>query len=306
MMRKRLASLALIWLFSAPALADYSGPPNGSNAINQSWSLSGSAALNNQNSIIITDDTLPCAFCTTFYIKHSFGGATTRGTQTGYFSWMIQTTANTGTGATDAVGVAGIGQSNVGDGGTGLTSLTSKGAYFGANFIARNSGTNVRVVVATEDDVETQTASSSQYSFGHSVVNFEAVQGTALDVAYVIYSGGSVGAAGGAGPWGPGIGYHTGISFAEILGNGLPPVDSGATLLSGHLESLATINAAIGIDLTNFTFSGAAFKSNLFSVTQTGNVFAIDYWGNGHQGLTCAAGTPTASFATFGGIVTHC
>jgi hypothetical protein len=238
--------------------------------------LNGTATLLNVNQILIASDTLPCAFCTDFYIQHYFGGSSARGAHEGIFSWVIQTTPNSGSGGgtgTIAIAATFIGQSNAGDGGTGVTTGTSLGTYFGINPIGRNAGTNIEEVTAVEDDLQTTAGSSAQYAFGHAITNFEAAQG-AFDSGLVFYSGGSVSASGGAGPWGPGVGFHNGISFAELSGNGLPPVDSAATLFSGHLETLSTINAAYGIDLRNFTFSAFAFASNNFFVNQSGYLSA--------------------------------
>ena len=256
----------------------------------ENLALGGTATLLNVNQILIASDTLPCAFCTDFYIQHYFGGASARGAHEGIFSWVIQTAPNTGSGTTVGIAATFIGQSNLGDGGSGVTTATSKGTYFGVNAIGRNAGTNVQEVTASEFDLQTTGASTAQYAFGNTLVNQEAAQGSGLDAALAIYTGGSTAASGGAGPWGPGLGFHNGISFAELSSNGLSPVDSGATLIGGHLETLSTINAAYGIDLRNFTFSGAALISNDFSVTQAGFLTAVN------EKLTgLVTGTPAAS-----------
>ena len=254
--------------------------------------------LLNLNQINIASDTLPCAFCTDHYIQHYFGGATARGAHSGYFAWLIQTLDNSGAGVTNNTAGTFVSQANTGDGGTGVTTATSKGAVIATNPVARNAGTNLQIVNAAEDDLQTTAGSTAQYTFGHSIANFEAAQG-AFDSALVIYSGGSIAAAGGSGPWGPGIGFHNGISFAELSGNGLSPVDSGATLFSGHVETLGTINAANGIDLSNFTFSGSAFKSLNFNVSQTGTVFATNYYLNGALFLNGATGAAMLTKKTF-------
>jgi len=224
------------------------------------------------NTFNTTSDTEACAFCVDIDVEHYYGGAPYRGARTAVLGFNIQTAANTGTQATYGVGVEGIGQGNSGDGGTGVTLTTAKGFYYGANMIARNNGTNVAAVIATENDVQTTSASSQFYSFGDYVVNFEAVQASGLDAGFVVTAGPMVGADHGSpNPWGPGIGFHNAISIAETAGAGLPPIDSNGTILSGHLETLSTIHAAYGIDLRNFTISVAAFWSNGFEVDGSGN-----------------------------------
>lgn len=248
--------------------------------------LTGSASLGYWNSINIGSDDVPVDFSADFYIEHHYGGATKRGARAGVFGWMVQDSANSGTGSTHAVGIEGIGQSNVGDGGTNTTEAGSKGGYYGANLIGRNAGTNVHLVTALECDTMSTGSATTRYQFGIANANFCAAQADVLDAAMCIYSGGEIAAAGGSGPWGPGIGFKYGIVFGELSGNGLVPISSDGTLFCGYVESLSTIDAANGIDLTNFTFSGSAFKSNLFSVSQTGLVFSQGLWVNGDQVVT--------------------
>jgi hypothetical protein len=101
-------------------------------------------------------------------------------------------------------------------------------------------------------------------------VSFNAVQGPSNDSAIVIYSGNLSPSNGNT--YGPGVGFHNGLCFAEIASTGRPPVDSSATLIGTHLETLSSFAAANGVDLRNFTFSNLAFASSGFYVDGFGNV----------------------------------
>jgi hypothetical protein len=280
------------------------------NLFNINSTLTGNIGLGYNTNISISSDNAYCAFCVDLWNLHYWGGSSPRGARVGLYGVQVQTAPTSGAGTTVSVGVAGIGQSNTGDGGTSLSNTGASGTYFGANFIVRNDGTNVYNIMGVENDVETKVGSSARYSFGSASVNFEAVQGSVADAGFVVYSGGQISSSLGGGPWGPGVGFHHGILFAELAGNGLVPIDSAGTVLGTHLESLSTIPAAEGIDLTGFTFSGSAFKSNLFSVSQGGVVFAVSYYANGVQGLTAtktvrdAAGTGTCTLQFTGGLYT--
>jgi hypothetical protein len=281
-----------------------------SNLFNLNSTLTGNIGLAYNTNLSISSDNAYCAFCVDLWNLHYWGGSSPRGARVGLYGVQVQTAPTSGAGTTVSVGVAGIGQSNTGDGGTSLSNTGASGTYFGANFIVRNDGTNVYNIMGVENDVETKVGSSTRYAFGSASVNFEAVQGTSADAGFVIYSGGLINSSLGGGPWGPGVGFHHGILFAELAGNGLVPIDSTGTVLGTHLESIATIPAAQGIDLTGFTFSGSAFKSNNFSVSQGGVVFATNYWANGVQGLSTtktvrdAAGTGTCTLVFTGGLLT--
>lgn len=251
-------------------------PP--ANSLNQglviNQSVAGTASIANWNALNITADTVPGSFLCDWNLTHSWGGASTRGSRVGFFSWLIQTSANSGSGTTAATAVCGISQTNSGDGGTGTTGTTAKGTYFGGNFVARNSATDIYEIVGAEFDLESASGSSAYYSFGASLVNYESVQGS-VDAGLVLYSGGQIPASGSGGPWGAGVGFHNGILFAELGNNGLAPIDSSGAVLSTHLESLSTISAAKGIDLTGFTFSGNAYASTGFSVSGTGKTLTL-------------------------------
>jgi hypothetical protein len=79
------------------------------------------------------------------------------------------------------------------------------------------------------------------------------------------------------------------------------------TLIGADATALASraYAAAYGVDFSNVAFSVAAFKSNAFSVDGAGIITGSAYKTGATAGVTCA-GAPTASFASTGGIVTHC
>lgn len=254
-------------------------------ALNLTQTMSGSATLYNWNALTTTSDTQGCDFCTDFNITHMFGGAIHRGAHENIFSWSIQTSPNSGSGTTVGIGITGIGQTNSGDGGTGTGNATAKGTYFGANFIGASSATNVYETIGAEFDLQTTGTSTQRYGFGLSSVNIESTQAAVADAGIVFYSGGPIAAAGGGGPWGPGVGFHNGILFAELGNNGLVPIDSSGSVLSTHLETLSNIPVSYGIDLRGFAVTNCAFASTNFCVTGAGQVTA--------QNLTISATTTT-------------
>jgi hypothetical protein len=240
--------------------------------INQS--LSGSAGATNWNSINISSDNVAGAFLCDLNLTHSFGGSAATGGRCGYFGWLIQTAATNVSNSIRAYeGMTGVAQSNSGDGGTN-TGAGALGAYYGANFIGRNGGINVYEVNGVELDVMTTSGASQKYVFGLAVANYCATQGAVTDAGVIIYSGGSIAASGGSGPWGPGVGFKNGILFAELESNGRVPISASGTVLGASVTSLSNIPVTNGIDLRNFSISGQAFASNGFGVDGSGNLFA--------------------------------
>ena len=209
-------------------------------------------------------------FSNDFGIVHLYGGSSLTGNPNGIFEWLIQTAASSASNTfRDYVAVAGISDTRSGDGGTN-TGAGALGSYFGMNAQVRWSATNLAGTTAMEFDNYGSAAGTTKYNWGLNIVSFNSVQGASSDAAVIIYSGGST--TSDSITYGPGVGFHQGISFAEISANGLSPVDSGATVIGTHLETLTHFNAATGIDFTKFTFSGNAWQSNNYSVTQGGFV----------------------------------
>lgn len=240
-------------------------------ALNLTQTLSGSATLYNWNTLTTTSDTQGCDFCTDFNVTHTFGGATHRGAHEGIFSFTIQNAPNSGSGTTVNIPLTAVGQNNTGDGGTGLGFGQTQGSVFGGNMVMRNGGTNMSFVNGMEVDNMSTSGSSARISFGVSSANFESVQGSSEDAAFVAYSGPLQPANSGGGPWGPGVGWHTGILFSDI-DSSLPPLDSGATVLGTYLGVLSNIPVAWGIDLRGFSVANCTFASTKFCVDGSGRV----------------------------------
>jgi hypothetical protein len=194
-----------------------------------------------------------------------FGGTTVTGAREALLGYLFQTAA-TGASNTfrDYVGGVFISETSSGDGGT---LGAEQGAYFGGNSQSRLNAGAAHILNATahEFDVYNASGCSVKWNWGINVVSFNAVQGSSNDSAIVIYSGNG-------NTYGPGVGFHNGLCFAEIASTGRPPVDSGATLIGTHLETLSSFAAANGVDLRNFTFSNLAFASPGFYVDGFGNV----------------------------------
>jgi hypothetical protein len=214
-----------------------------------------------------------------------FGGTTVTGAREALLGYLFQTAA-TGASNTfrDYVGGVFISETSSGDGGT---LGAEQGAYFGGNSQSRLNAGAAHILNATahEFDVYNASGCSVKWNWGINVVSFNAVQGSSNDSAIVIYSGNLSPSNGNT--YGPGVGFHNGLCFAEIASTGRPPVDSGATLIGTHLETLSSFAAANGVDLRNFTFSNLAFASPGFYVDGFGNVVT-----------PLVAGNPGATYLT--------
>jgi hypothetical protein len=201
-----------------------------------------------------------------------FGGAGVSGAREALLGYTYQTALTSISNPfRDYVGGVLIAETSSGDGGT---LGGEQGAYFGGNSQSRLNAGAVHVLNATahEFDVYNAAGCSLKWNWGINIVSFNAVQGSSNDAAVVIYSGNLTASNGNN--YGPGVGFHNGICFAEIDATGRPPVDSGATLIGTHLETLTSFGAANGIDFRNFTFSNYAFASPGYYVDGFGNVAA--------------------------------
>jgi len=264
------------------------------------------------NTWTVTADQSQCAFCNQLYMIYYYGGATSRGDRNNIWAATVQTAPNsdaTHTQTTTAVGLGGFSFTNSGDGGTGLTLGTASGTYFGGNLVAASNGQNVYELSGVEVDVWVNSAATQRYLFAVSAANFAASQGSALDAAYEVHSGGQLCASLclGGGPYGPGVGFHTGLVFAEI-GNGAVPLDSGATVIKGYVETLANIPVAYGFDGRAFAFSQAFLTccGGAFKVDGAGHATAAAYTVGATAGVTCGPAAPTSAFHVIGGIVVAC
>jgi hypothetical protein len=214
-----------------------------------------------------------------FAVFHQFGGSSVTGGRNGGLFWVQQTAPTSASNGTrDYCGITAIGDAQSGDGGTNFVtfggSAGAKGATFGANFITRVGGTSTHFllgVAGLEIDDENTSSVSMAYNFGLAIASFHATQGNNVDAAIAIYGNGETSDSIGN-TYGPSVGFRTGISFAEIGGQGLSPISSNGTVLGTHVETLSFFNAQTGIDLTSFVFSGNAFQSTGFAVAQSGAI----------------------------------
>jgi hypothetical protein len=199
-----------------------------------------------------------------------FGGTSVTGAREAFLGYLYQTNATSSSNPfRDYVGSVFIVETSSGDGGT---LGAEQGAYFGGNSQSRLNAGAAHVLNATahEFDVYNAAGCTVRWNWGINIASFNAVQGSSNDAAIVIYSGNSAPSNGNT--YGPGVGFHNGLCFAEIAATGLPPVDAGATLIGTHFETLATFNAAYGVDLRGFTFANWAFASHNFHVDGVGNI----------------------------------
>ena len=202
-----------------------------------------------------------------------FGGGAVTGAREALLGYVFQTDATSASNTfRDYVGGVFIAETSSGDGGT---LGAEEGAYFGGNSQSRLNAGAAHVFNATahEFDVYNAAGCSVKLNWGINIVSFNAVQGSSNDAAIAIYSGNLSPSNGNN--YGPGVGFHNGLCFAEIAASGRPPVDPGATLIGTHLETLSSFAAANGIDLRNFTFSNYAFASPGFYVDGAGNIIAL-------------------------------
>ncbi len=202
-----------------------------------------------------------------------FGGTAVTGAREALLGYVFQTAAtSTSNTFRDYVGGVFIAETSSGDGGT---LGAEQGAYFGGNSQSRINAGAAHILNATahEFDVYNAAGCSLKWNWGINIVSFNAVQGSSNDAAIVIYSGNFSPSNGNN--YGPGVGFHNGLCFAEIASTGRPPVDSGATLIGTHLETLSSFAAANGVDFRNFTFSNYAFASPGFYVDGAGNIIAL-------------------------------
>jgi hypothetical protein len=222
-----------------------------------------------------------------------FGGTAVTGSREALLGYSYQTAAtNASNTFRDYVGGVFIAETASGDGGT---LGAEQGAYFGGNSQSRlNAGaSHILNATAHEFDVYNAPGCSLKWNWGINIVSFNAVQGSSNDAAIVIYSGNLAPSNGNN--YGPGVGFHNGLCFAEIDSTGRPPVDSGATLIGAHLETLSSFAAANGVDLRNFSFSNLAFASPGFYVDPFGNVLTNVVGGYPGGTYLTLQSTPTVS-----------
>lgn len=213
------------------------------------------------NYINITSDNVAVSstnFGYGFEINHTYGGAATTGGRNsfGVFSKLSSPTSPTNPNR-NYVGSILQSEAFSSDNGTD-TGANAKGAIFGFNPVAKlhNGATNFLELTAGEANVSAQTGSSVKYKNVISLVgtSSDAVQGAVYDTKLAISD--QAGA----------VGSNNAILIGNM--NGQAPVVSGGTLIA----TTGSATVTNGIDLSSYTYTGNAFKSNAFTVDGNGNV----------------------------------
>tara|TARA_R110000803_G_scaffold200807_1_gene265393 strand:+ start:270 stop:1520 length:1251 start_codon:yes stop_codon:yes gene_type:complete len=190
-----------------------------------------------------------------------FGSSAAKGGRIGVWGSALHNLGATNSANTNRnyVGLLGNAQSESGDGGTGLTIGTSKGAYFGLNAIGRlNAGAqNVFEVTSCELNTYTETGSSASYVFGATIAGANSVQGTILDAALEIGGADDAGCTH--------TGWNYGICFSNI--HGLNPFNADSTIIGGYygagdVSGSITVKAGLDLHLFDCT-SGILLGPNL-------------------------------------------
>jgi hypothetical protein len=225
------------------------------------------------NDIFISADNLDygSGFVTGFNLVHVIQGEGAKGGREA-FNALIQ--LNTSTGGADNpnhnyVGVTGQAIATVSDGGTDASSATtSYGALFGGGFAgwAKSTATNLLHVTGFEADVQMDTGSSA---WAKSIATFtlrdgDDVNGTSVNTGIWMYAAGTGSAL-----------LDSAILIDNNGGGGAsgdhygrwPLKTTGTILKTGGGGTLAN-----GIDISDTTFSGSAFKSTGFAVNGTGGI----------------------------------
>lgn len=215
-----------------------------------------------------------------FLVFHHYGGSAINGGRQGaaVYTYLESPTNATNTNR-NYVAVYAASRAVSGDGGTSTTPGSgAKGAIFGINptGIAEGGATNLLEVSGGEVNIACQTGCSVGYKALWTLVarSDDKVQGAVYDT--MLSCSNQTGA----------VGFNDGILFGAM--NGAWPLTSGATIMRTMNSSTVTN----GIDLSNTTFTGSAFKSNLFSISPTGAVQGASFAMNAGPKLLSAAGSP--------------
>lgn len=220
------------------------------------------------NSDFVGTDTADCgtSFCINSSFQHSFGGAAAKGGRAASYSLLNQTavTSATNTNRNFVADVQKV-QTATGEGGTGLTAATAKGAYFGigpeCSLLA--GAVNVLNCTAAEFDVDVATGASVVYK---SIAQFatkpeDRVAGSIVDTMLWLYDQPNVSSPN----------HKHGILFGAPDTTVQWPFNNTSTMI-GAGNGGGTVDALNGVDFSAVTFAGSAFKSNGFSVDQTGSI----------------------------------
>jgi hypothetical protein len=256
------------------------------------------------NYFAIASDTMDCraaagGFCSGLTLAHNFGGASAQGSRNGY-NVILNLTATTGNngvnGGGSYVGGQFTVQASANDNGTTGTG-NGRGLLYGINPVAALNGSGAtfyRQLSAMEANVYAVTGTSVEDKIGIQLVQAsnDKVQGTHDDVAISINNQNGA------------VGWQYGLEFGRA--GGAFPITTTGTMIGAQDIAGAAWSVANGIDWHLGTATSFWMRmGSSFSVDGSGNVTGASYKVGATAGVTCS-GTPTASFASTNGIVTHC
>jgi hypothetical protein len=232
------------------------------------------------NSDNITDTAGP-GFVNGVYIQHNFGGTALKGGRQA-LSVLGQLTAPTSSSNPNRNYAAAM-LSMVASSDNG-TAQSPQGAFFAMNpsAIALAGTSNILELTGGELNISARSGSSVWYKAGFSIASYpdDAVQGSAFDAALMI-----------SGQSGSPVGWRNGVQFSAS--NGSQPMNTNGTLISTNGASSVTN----GIDISSYSYSGAAIRTPGFTVDGSGNVsantlsLANSSWTPFTPSLTCASGS---------------
>ncbi len=202
------------------------------------------------NYIKISSDTLAStsapsdAAVTGFGVDYYYGGSSVRGGRvSGIFNLFhtAQTSASNTNRNYTALG--GYVNALAGDGGTGVTSITAKGAFFAAGFQVKTDLGADNILNATACEFDVLTLGTSYYRSGIQIVDIGSThQGAAFDAAVSIGGSGSP------------VGFGTGLMFSDAHGD--KPMNANARLI--WAVGAHTVKAAMVV--TDYTFSESVIQ----------------------------------------------
>lgn len=185
-------------------------------------------------------------------------------------------------------------------GGTGLTAVDSAGSVFGINPVAHlaSGATFWGQIVGGEIDTWVEAGASVVDKIGFQIIDVagSVVQGARDDVALSLNNQYDPSSS---------TGFKVGLGIGRS--GGKFPVSTNGTLIfgTGNVSSPG-FTIANGIDWSLGTATGNWVNlGGVFTITGAGVASAAGYKVGATAGVACS-GSPTGSFASVGGIVTHC
>ena len=209
------------------------------------------------------DAALGVNFGVGLYVQQEFGGASATGGRSGIWVDTKNTTATALLNPNrNYVGITGQGWATAGDGGTGLSPITARGAFFGLSGtgVAESTATNLLNVTGAELNTSVRKGASVAIKTILQLVgqDNDAVAGTLEDsmLSFWDQNGAS--------------GHANGIMIGNAAGISQWPIKDDGTLF----RTSGGGKAASGIDLADTSFTAYAFRSNRFSVSGAGDLRA--------------------------------